>query len=89
MNLIVIMDNKVHLLPLNSLEITKQYPKKFGYAWDTQVVPQEYQYLKSIWYRYGSIFEVPILHILSIKLTVPKRAKFDEDKLSQVPLDGS
>jgi hypothetical protein len=88
-NFIAIMDNKVHLLPLNGLEITKQYPKKFGYAWDTQAVPQEYQYLKSIWYGYGSIFEVPIIHSLSIKLTVPECAKFDKDKLSQVPLDGS
>jgi hypothetical protein len=37
--------------------------EKFGYACGTHAeVPQEYKYPKSIRYRYGSIFGVPVLH---------------------------
>ncbi len=39
--------------------------EKFGHVWGTQAeVPQEYEYPKSIRYRYGSIFGVPMLHSL-------------------------
>jgi hypothetical protein len=39
------------------------FVEKFGYAWGTHAkIPQEYKYPKSIWYRYGSIFGVPVLH---------------------------
>ena len=37
--------------------------EKFGYVWDTHAkVSQEYEYPKSIRYKYSSIFEVLVLH---------------------------
>ena len=61
--------------PVSLLSIFVSYPKEkmkendlfflknFGYAWGKwAAVPQGYEYPKSIWYGYGFIFGVSVLH---------------------------